>query len=178
MILLQLSDFKAQYSIPDRGGIYTSPNLQSYIDGFEKQYLNQLLGVDLSNKIIAYLPNRNTTPNPDYNYIIDPFQFQESGGGCCGNCIHDSKGMKAFLVAGIYYEYINDSLKYTQIGASQPQSETSDAISPYRDIRLAERKWNKILDTIEAIQWYCWNNSDKYPTFAGCKFHVKLADIL
>ncbi len=178
MILVKLSDFKGQYGIPDAIGVYTSTNVQSFIDKYEKQYLDQLLGLDLSNKIIAYLAANRLPDNPDYNFIIDPFQFQEPGGGCCANCIHNSKGMKAFLVAAITYEYISDNLQFTQVGAATPQAETATEVNVRKNMRLAEKKYNGLLDTSDAIQWYCWNNSDKYPTFQGQRFVVKLADVL
>lgn len=179
MILLALTDFKGQYNLPDAKGVYTSTTIQAFIDKYEKQYLDQLLGLDLSNKIIAYLAASRLPNNDDYNYIIDAFQFQEPGGGGCGcNSIKDSKGMKAFLVAAIMYEYVSDNLQFTQIGAAVPQAETSSEINVRKNQRLAEKKWNDILDTPDSIQWYCWNNADKYPTFAGQRFRVKLADLL
>lgn len=173
MILLALSDFKNEYSIPDATGTYSAAKAQSYIDRYEKRYLNRLLGVTLAAKVIAYLAANRTPADADLNKIIDAFSFQDTG-----REILESAGIKEVLTGCVFYEYIHNSLIVTQAGVAAPKVETADVSTPAKTMRFAENKFNGILDSVDAIQNYCLLNPSKYPDYDGRRITVKFAGIL
>lgn len=174
MIFLQLSDFiDGKYNLPAASSSIsaTDSEVQSYIDRYEKKYIYLLLGVELGNLIIAYKEADSSPANADYNYIIDP--FAETGYLLCNN-LKQSLGIHEYLKACIYYEYKKDSA-YTEslAGTVKASAEVSESVNASTITRKAEREFNSILDTVEAIQSVCMGDSTKYPTYAGSRIAVK-----
>ena len=176
MIVLLKSDFlKGKYCIPDSGGVYTNVDVQEIIDKYEKYYIYQLLGVALGDLLITYI-QANATSNADYNKIINAFSADNTE--TCGGSIIQSLGMKEYLKAAIFYEYVKNGLKNSQAGVTKIQSETATAQDPASTLRFAENKFYDVLDTIGAIQWYCLENETAFPYFNGQCIKVKAANIL
>ncbi len=173
MILLNLDSFKGgKYNIPDSLGFYSKSNVQEMINRYEKQYIYQLLGVVLGDKIIAYLattPAPRTPANIHYNKILDPFSMDDD----TSMCVIQSLGITEYLKAGIFYEYVKNGLKNSQAAVVKTESETSKAATPAITLRFAENKFNDVLDTIEAIQWYCLENETEFPDFNGQRITIK-----
>lgn len=171
MILLQLSDFKGKkYNIPDAGGVYTSIDAQEAIDNYEKPSIYKLLGVVLGDLLIAYIANP-APANADYDKIINAFSMDNPD--TCGKPIITSLGMKEYLKAAVFYEYGKSALINSQAGVIIPQSETAVKQNPGASMRYMENKFNDVLDTIEAIQWYCQENPVAFPDFNGQRIAVK-----
>lgn len=172
-ILLSKTDFiGGKYDIPDASGAYTKNDVQEAIDKYEKKYIYLLIGVTEGDRIIAYLAASRLPANTDYNKILDPFNEDSD----CG--IVTSAGMEEYLKACIFYEYIKNGLKTSQAGVVKSDSETAIVQTPAGTMRFAESKFNDILDTIEAIQWYCLNNQSAFPDFNGQRIPVKASNIL
>jgi hypothetical protein len=173
MILLATTDFDGgKYDLPDSTGIYTEPDLQAAIDAYEEKYIYQLLGVTLGDLIIAYLAASRSPTNTEYDMIIDAFSEDDN------HCIVQSLGMKEYLKAAIFYEYTKNSLVTSQAGVVDPQSETATKQSPMSVLRFAENKFNDVLDTVDAIQWYCSSNSSSFPDFNGQRITVKIFNLI
>lgn len=177
MILLQTTDFKGgKYDLPDSVGAYTTANVQETIDRYEKNYIYKLLGVALGNLIIAYLAANRLPINAAYNKILDP--FAEDNSGFCFNRVIESMGMKEYLKAAIFYEYVKVGLITSQPGVTQPISETANIQTPMSTMRFAENKFNDVIGTLEAIQWYCWTNKAiDFPDYNGQRIAVKASNI-
>lgn len=176
MILLQLSDFRlGKYDIPDAIGVYTNANVQEIIDKYEAPAIYQLLGVVLGNLVIAYIQSGAPppVPNTDYDKIINP--FSEDNPDHCGSPIISSLGMKEYLKAAVFYEYVKNALVNSQAGVVNPDTETARKANPAAAMRYSENKFNDLLDTIEAIQWYCKENETAFPDFNGQRIVVKAA---
>lgn len=173
MIFLALTDFvDGKYNLPaaSSGIAATNSEVQSYIDSYEKTYIYRLLGVELGNLIIAY-KQAGGTGNTDYDKIIGA--FSENTALFCGQ-INQSLGIKEYLQACIYYEYKKDSA-YTEslAGTIKADAEVSEGVNASTIMRKAERVFNAILPTIEAIQAMCESNSVAYAGYAGQRIAVK-----
>ena len=174
MILLSTTDFKGgKYDIPDSDGIYTGTYLQQAIDRYEKIYIYKLLGVALGDLIITWLAASRSPANANYVKVVDGFSMDDAD---CGGVIVSS-GMKEYLKAAIFYEYVKNSLLTSQPAVIQPMAEKSTTQGPGSTMRFAENKFNGVMNTIEAIQYYCELNSSAFPTFNGQEIKVKASNI-
>ena len=176
MILLEKEDFTGKYNIPDATSRYADDDVQEAIDKYEPVYIRKLFGSVLGNLIIEYLEDDQSPENTDYDYVIDPFSSDNSG--LCGNKVAESLGLKEFLKACVFYEYQKNGLENTPAGVVDTKAETGESQAPASTLRFAENKFNDMIDTAEAIQWYCYNHIDKFPEFNGEVFKVKAANIL
>lgn len=172
-LIVTQADFTAFYGLAT--DINLAPRIQAYIDRYEKTYIRQLLGVELGNLFIADLAN--PTQDPRFVVIEDPFDEQDAN--CC-NTIRASRGIKDMLLAFIYYHYIFGSqLSNTQTGVNLSQNETSQTLTPRNAAREAEKKWNELLATVEAIQWYCRDfKPEDYPEYLGIRISPRYLDFI
>ena len=171
MIILTLDDFTG-FQILARS-IQNDPELQSYIDRYEKKYIHQLLGVTLGDLFIADL-TMGVPSDPRFVAIFDTFSRQD-------DCrIYDSNGIKDILTALVFYHYIFDSqAKHSQSGVTLQIAETSKMASLENAARFGEKKWNEAIDSIEAIAWYCTTFIPAdYPEYMGLLFRPKYSAIL
>ena len=108
MILLQPSDFKGKYLIPLSN--QDTPILNGYIDDYEKTYLYQLLGVELSNLFIDNLIPSNVTLSPQGDW-------DASGGTYPGGALENQSWVisVAGTINGI--DYVVGDVIYTLIDA-------------------------------------------------------------
>lgn len=164
---LSIDDFTSgKYLIPDAGSI-AKAKVTEYINQYRNEHIYRLLGVELGDLIIDYI-DAGATGNADYDVIVNPFTKQESSG-----CIYKSKGLKEYLKACIFYEYEKNGLKNSVAGVVESKSETATKQSSASTMRFVEYKFNDIIDTVEAIQWWCSTNNDTYPDFAGMRIKTK-----
>jgi len=178
MILLQISDFTGKYTI--NLNAVTTPLLQSYIDDYEANYIYKLLGVDLGLLFIADLAN--VSQEARFVVIQEPFAIQYNG------CNYVSTGMLDYLKAAIYYEYTKDrQIRPSDNGVSFSINEAQTIATPQQAAREAEKKWNAALDTVAAIQWYCYTYADatypddedmRYPEYNGECLEPKFSPLL
>lgn len=178
MILLATSDFETgKYKIADAGSNTSKSAVTAAITRFEKSYILKLFGIELGEEVIAYLqtsPTPRTPVNVLLDKVIDTFFEQDD---TLENKIRESKGLKEFLQAMVYYEYLLDTpTTNTQAGQGELKAELLNK-TIVTQVRQAERLFNEMLDTIEAIQWWCLDNSTDYPTFEGETFVVKSSAI-
>lgn len=178
MILLQTSDFTGRYTLNLNAA--NTPILQDVINDYEKQYILKLLGVDLGLLFIADL--LEVSQDPRFTVIQEPFEIQYNG------CNYQSKGMLTFLKAVIYSIFVTDrQVRNSDNGVSFSINEAQTIATPQQAAREGEKKWNEILDTVAAIQWYCtvyapFLNPDtpemQYPEYNGECFKPKFSPLL
>lgn len=171
MILLETADFAGYNYINTTTA--TLVRLQAYIDRYEKQYICELLGVELAELFIADLAN--VSQDAIYVAIQNAFYEQADSG-----TIYISKGMVDFLLCAVAYHYIKDTqYSHTTSGVAKMLTEAQKDQSGENAYRYAERRFNEALDTVDAIQWYCdIENSADYPTYKGQKIAPKYAAML
>lgn len=157
-ILIQTSDFTGKYSIAQNS--FTP--LQSYINKYEKEYLVDLLGVELYDLFAADVTSYAPV-TPIYQSIYNPFKQDYN------KCIVYSVGMKEMLLGFIYFEYMRDQkIKNTITGAVVNANENARE-SGFSEFNLFS-KYNEGIHTYEAIQWFINENKTDYPTYNGkCK---------
>lgn len=175
MILVTTEDFTGFYllALADK----TRPVLEQFIEDYEKKYILKLLGKELGELLIADIEGEDSDSQAiedRFQVLINPFTEQSS----CK--IYESEGLKKLLVALIYYHYVTETqTEHTQAGVTVPQSENSNILSPEGATRTAEKRWNKALDFIEAIQWYCQDfKPSDYPEYDGLKFYARYSPLL
>jgi len=161
MSIIKPSDFTGFFAISS--DTYTDKKLRVFISQFEGSILCKLLGFDLAQEIIAYLPDRDPA-DPLLDAIIDPFcETYEHN-----DCIYESKGLINLLVAFIYYEFITQNpFKNTPAGNTKSQYSSTKETPNQNLYRLAEQRRNEALDTWEAIQWKINQSLTDYPDFKG-----------
>lgn len=177
MLLVQLSNFdKNKYALARTED--TDPILQDYIDTYEKKFIYDLLGVELGNIVIDELENETGSGSDGLDTrienVIRPFVVQDATGhfrdwDSNQPRIFQSLGMADMLTAFIYFMYVFETqLQHTQSGVALYMGESAKVLSPREAVRLAERKWNSALNTVDAIQYRCkFELPDVYPEFKG-----------
>lgn len=182
MILVTLDSFVGKYVLARTNS--TDPELQDFIDTYEKKYIYQLLGVELGQLLIDELTAYNSGSDPveaRFQVLLDPFTLQSS------SCfpfhtgkIYESLGLKDMLTAFIYYHYVKEThQKHSQSGVEQDDAETAKIVNNRTAARFAERKWNAALDTVDAIQWRCkFYEPTVYPEYKGLKFSPQYGSLL
>lgn len=168
MAFLSITDFeRGKYKADDAGGTYSAQHLTECIVKYEPDYIYKIFGATEGARIIAYTAPGNT----DYDTVIAAFALDNTT--FCGKPIYQSLGLKEILKAAVFYEYVKNSVKMTQSGPAKKKAEISDVLSPAGDRRFAENKFNDVLSSIEAIQWYCRNHETAFPDFNGIQITVK-----
>ena len=146
--IVQISDFKGFHKLTVTS--YNDYLIQSYIDRYEDDYLNKLLGCDLKDLLIADLIGGVPT-NPDYLAWFNP--FCEEVVSCYNKCTLESKGLKDMLKGFIYYHYTRDNVNIQHAtGVSKVQSEISNKLDNINLERTAEIRYNESVGSYKAIK--------------------------
>lgn len=175
MILVQRTDFTGQFALVKTAK--TNPDIDAYIEQYEKKYILQLLGVELGKLFIADVQAVSTSDPIETRFqaLIDEFDEQDDLGR-----VYSSKGIKQMLVAFIYYHYIiEDQVKVSTSGTVKDDAETAKVLNPRQAARMAEKRWNAALDTAEAIQYLCaFKSPEDYPEFKGTIIPPQYSSVL
>jgi len=140
--------------------VHTESDLQDYIDKYEVDYLQDLLGCELYGLFIADLVN-GVPQTQIYIDIYNKFCIDD-------DCGHQrvSEGMITMLEKFIFFEYVRDQkVKNTNTGNVVSQAEAS------RETMFPESRlytiYNEGIKSYCNIQWYICENLTDYPTFEG-----------
>lgn len=155
---------------------FSTASLQSYIDKFEKVYLQSLLGVDLYDLYIAAVDG-NGGVNPPAGIYLDihqPFAADNRNPICSSDeiaayyhgSIVRSEGILEMLKGFIYFEFVRDQpVKNTISGEVENNVEQGKVLNSVQS-GLRE-KFNAAVMTHIAIQWKIGQSSSSYPLFNG-----------
>lgn len=183
--------FKGFHSIASN--CYSKETLQCYIEQFESEFINKLLGCELATELCLYIDGRKNNPtntiiNDNFELIINGFCKKTNSNSCgCGNiCESQSKGLKWVLTGFIYYKYMSvEPYTSTTRGPVRVQSSNSVMISNLNLRRIADMRHNNALISYKAIQSciktansICGTDPIPYPNYNGCDIHPVLTDIL
>jgi len=168
------SCFKIFYCLPTN--CYNGEELIEYIDEYEPQYLNDLLGCELAAQLCQYIKNRKSDPENTevvelFENIINP--FCKSGNkscctDCCKKCEIKSEGLKKMLTGFIYYEYMIQKIYTAEpLGFTKQKSQKGKQADVCAAEREAERRYNKAIETYKAIQWCIENDGDNLCPCSG-----------
>lgn len=171
--ILSKTDFKGgKFDIPSTGTLYANTDIDEFIERYENEYLYRLFGVTFGKAIKIYATTTPTPPpNTDYDSVIQPFAEDN-------DCeIRESKGLKEYLKACVFYEYTYSSLVTSLPGVVQPKAEAGQIQGSNYTARYAESRYNEILDTADAIQARCQENQTLKTDYNGQKLRVKASNI-
>lgn len=165
-ILIVASDFSGKWNIAKS----SNDELDAYIEMYEERFLIELLGKTLFDLFEADLTARVPQTDP-YKLIYNSFVDDS----LTGQFILFSDGMKDMLLALIYFEYVRD--RQIKMPISGPKREQSEVMSETSNTFLIP-KYNKGVDTYNAIQWYIIRHKDDWDVFEDfngvCKEHMSL----
>lgn len=147
---------------------HNEEDLQIFLDTFEKQYLQDLLGCELYNLFVADL-DASDPQVPQTQIYLDIYNAFCEDETSCG--IVRSFGMVDMMLGFLYWEWLRyDSFKKTGSGTVISDSENSNhARSAAYDLYV---KYNRSVGSYKSIQWKICNDSTDYPTFNGIKKQV------
>lgn len=157
-ITIRSTDFTGRYTIAQN----SFTDIDKFIDLYEEQYLQDLLGVTLYNlfkaDVSTYVPQ-----TPIYLAIFNKFAEDKD------RQINRSAGMKNMLLGFIYWHFQRqDMVKQTTTGPVQGSPEVSTAI-PIEYTQLYSI-YNESIDIYRAIQCYIKERESDYPDYNGqCK---------
>lgn len=174
-ILLSVNSFKGgKYDIPDAGIASKATVVLEAITLYEKEAIEELLGVTEAERFITWIQASRIPANADYAAIEGA--FSEDDLQAC--TIIRSKGMIEYLKAYVYYQYIKNGLVLGHAGVFNTKAETADKSSATGAMRFAEHYYNGELDTALAIQWYCEQNPAAFPDYHGQELKIKYSTLL
>ena len=162
--VIQTSDFQEQgkFYIPFNTQLCGSEeDLQNYIDEYEENILNDLLGCELTTLFLADLVN-GVPQTQIYLDIYNKICIDLD----CGQIRTD--GMKKMLMGFIFFQYMRDQSNARDLtGINQKSSENSTSVT-WRKSGLYTFH-NKALKSYNGIQQYICDPDYKenYPTFNG-----------
>jgi hypothetical protein len=151
--IIQKSDFVGKYELAKS----ITDKIDLYIDMYEIQFLNDLLGVELASLLLADLDSYE----PQTQRFTDI--FEEINFTHCGVNYH-SKGIKNILLGFVWFEYVRDSIvAQSQNGAVNTTTETATPVSG----NFSYERYNNSISWSETIQKYITLDLDVYPEFNG-----------
>lgn len=171
-MIVKTTDFTGFYAISQNK--FDKDALQAYIDQYEKDYLQDLLGCELYDIFIADLDVNGVPQTVIYQTIYNELCVDESLYTCTCDKVKRSSGIKQMLKGFIYYHYIRDQrLKNTISGTIVNDNENSVQASTNELITLIHRRYNDSINSYKAIQSYIDYNFSTYPDYKGsCKDYI------
>lgn len=165
-ILINASDFKGSYAIAT--DVYTSAELDVFINANEKRFLVELLGVELYALFIADLSG-GVPQTAKYLTIYEPFQKE------INNCLFFSEGMKVMLCKYIFFLYVRQQAQNNTISGNVQSESTISVMSAISNATLV-LIYNEANETYIAIQEYIESvKAVDYPTYKGIIKHYTSA---
>lgn len=135
-------------------------DLDGIIANYEIQYLQALLGVELTSLFIADLTDQVPTSS-EYLAIYNEIKEDYS------RAILYSAGMKPMIQGFICAEYLNHVEKtQTTVGTKTNNSANAETGGAQASSQIYNF-FNQSVDFFRVIQWYICDNSDTYPSYNG-----------
>jgi hypothetical protein len=160
MIILDISDFSSgKFAL--HSGMYTTTDIQSYIDKYEKRYLLDLLGADLGNEFVTDIQIGGGSPTESrFIDIYAPIELDY------GHELILSDGIKEMLKGFIYFEYLKDQVStVTAVGMLTPKGENSEPVSGL--FTQMYTRYNDAVRSYKGVQKYIWTKHGDYSGFNG-----------
>ena len=153
-LYVQISDFQGQDKIAK--DIFTTSDLQKYIDKYEVIYLQDLLGATLYTAFAVDFAITGTAPTAAKFVEI---WNEIATDNACG--IVRSEGIKAMLVLFIYFEYLRDQPVKNNIGGGQINQQVNSVQADFTQTNIYTN-YNQAIDSFWAIQWTINDNVNNY----------------
>jgi len=151
MSIITYTDFKGEQTIADISNQGVMENLQWFIEEYEPQFLNLLLGDVLAAEFVAGLVLVPVDPptDPATYEPIDPIWL----------ALRDETELKRMLVCYIYYWYMENASTLTAgTGEVKAKNENSRSVSNWGK---QVKAWNKMVQKARAFDL----STDTYPDY-------------
>ena len=182
MSVLNTSDFSDYFHRLSQSE-FNKDSQQTLIDTNEKGYIARILGADLGQLFCDDLVD-GVPQTQRFIDIFDPFikQYENHHFGLYPylneDCLFESKGMKWILKGLIYYDFVSpQNINSTDVGMNTPEMENNRPVLSHDLIRVAEKRWNDAIESIEAVQKFICENSDVYPEYEGIHFKFRYSSL-
>lgn len=158
-MIVTTQNFIGKYALSQ--SMYNTPDYGFYIDTYEDQLIDQLLGAELAELFRADLVLGGGVPTEQrFIDIFMPFSIDYN------YSIKRSEGIEIMLTGFIYFEIVRDQEnKMTPVGNVASKAENSDAVRSYNSTMWD--RYNRAVRTHKAIQSFIHKNSNDYPEFNG-----------
>ena len=154
-ILINKTDFIDTFALSQSIGDTIDP----YIDQYEEQYLQLLMGVELYGLFKADLVSQ-VPVTAKYLAIYNKIAEDYSGG------VLLSEGLKSMMLGFIWFEYVRiTAYKHTGTGVVVDVNEISKNAN--WQTGFIYKRYNESIKDWEVIQWYICNNSADYAEYNG-----------
>jgi len=154
---------------------FSSASLTAYITKYEKQYLQELMGVAMYDAYIAEVGSGTAPSSAEMLAIHNPFAEDNPNTLSFFNTedvvqhfgkIIRSNGILEMLKGFIYFHFVGDQHIKTSI--SGPVEEENENSKKLGNTKAAiKEKYNEAVNTHNAIIWKIKSNSQSYPLFNG-----------
>lgn len=140
---------------------HTEADLQVFIDYWETEYLEDMLGCDLFNLFVADLV-AGVPQTQIYIDIYEKFCIDEPD---CGYK-NKSEGMVKMIQKFVYWKYMSESkVKATNTGYVVNENEVA-RIADFSESRIYQI-YNQAIKSYKGIQIYICDNLNDYPDYNG-----------
>jgi hypothetical protein len=162
--ILKVADFTGFYNISQNRFVKT--DIETFISMYEGQYLDNLLGCELSSLLIADLDVLTNIPvTARFLDLWNPFCEDTYR---CNQLYYRSTGIKDMLRAFVYYHYVNGQQQGNTIaGNVNQQVETAKQVSGNDNQFNVILRYNEGVKTFNVLQQRLILNSALYPEFKG-----------
>lgn len=168
--ITKASDFTGFFDVSQNK--FDKINLESYIDRYEKQIMEEVFGCELAALIIADLDGNNYPTTPKYQVIWDAFCDDTFR---CQCLFYRSTGIRDMLKSFVYFYYVKDQFqKNTIAGNVTAKAETATQLDYNTQQDNCNLRYNNGVKTFKAIQSKVSLSSTDYPEFKGWHNHKEM----
>lgn len=147
-MFLDTEDFINKFELST--GMFVMNKMTAYIERYEKEYLVNLLGVDLYNEFMADL-NMGLPESPNFVALYDAINEDWN------HTIITSRGIVDMLTGFVYFEYAKDLInQQTPFGNVNPKSENSQVASTIYNMMY--NRYNESVRSYTNIQKYIYRH--------------------
>lgn len=157
--IISIQDFKGAYALGVGSDSYAQKPALEAIQEWEPKYLSKILGFALKDDFYAsnYVTGGSNTPTPEMVVIYDPIEQEDP-------CFIQSEGLKVTLCKLIYLHIVRSQMVFNTVGGNKNLE--SNASTPSKNIEVTVI-YNQGVKSAHAIQQYCRENTELYPTYKG-----------
>lgn len=160
MALITLDNFTGLYSVAKNR--HNEDDLETFIDTYEQERLQELLGCELFTLFEADLDASvpQVPQNSPFTEIYEPFCIDDD----CG--IVRSYGMVDMVTAFIYFEWVK-RMSYLNTSGGTVVADSENSNHANQTSASIYMLYNRAIKSYQAIQHFICENESDYPTFKG-----------
>jgi hypothetical protein len=168
MSLIDASYFVGELNIPNTSSPAIAERLQVFIDKYERQFLEDLLGYELwkllDTQITQEEENSPATPLPRLAILLDGVEYTDSGGTLRkwrGLVYVDGALPRSLIANYVYWHWMKDqATQTTGLGEAATQAQNATLVSPTGKMVAA---CNEMARGVAQLHYFLNTNQADYP---------------